>query len=78
MAGIESEEFNDTCVHSFHIYNNVWRPVISEELRCQREEDNPGDSYVVVMTKSRTGTVGVKVVEHVPHYLSTICSLFIR
>ena len=43
------------------------------ELRCQREEDNPRDSYAVAVTKSRTGVVG-----HVPRYLSTVCSLFIR
>ena len=38
MADIE---FNDTCVRGFHVYKDVWRPVIGEELRCQREEDNP-------------------------------------
>ena len=27
-------------VHGFHVYQDVWRPVI-EELRCQREEHNP-------------------------------------
>ena len=45
MADIESEEFNDTCVRGFHVYKDVWRPVIGEELRCQREEDNPRDPY---------------------------------
>ena len=49
MADIESEEFNDTCVHGFHIYKDVWRPVIGEELRCQREEDNPRDPYAVAV-----------------------------
>ena len=78
MADIESEEFNDTCVRGFHVYEDVWRPVIGEELRCQREEDNTRDPYAVVVTKSRTGVVGVEVVGHVPRYLSTVCSLFIR
>ena len=73
MADIESEEFNDMCVRGFHVYKDVWRPVIDEELRCQREEDNPRDPYAVAVTKSRTGVVG-----HVPRYLSTVCSLFIR
>ena len=54
MADIESEEFNDTCVRGFHVYKDVWRPVIGEELRCQREEDNPRDPYAVAVTKSRT------------------------
>ena len=78
MADIELEEFNDTCVRGFHVYKDVWRPVIGEELRCQREEDNPRDPYAVAVTKSRTGVVGMKVVGHVPRYLSTLCSLFIR
>ena len=62
MADIELEEFNDTFVHGFHVYKDVWRPMIGEELRCQREEDNPRDPHAVAVTKSRTGVVGVKVV----------------
>jgi len=65
-------QYNDTCVHVFHVYQDIWRPVI-EELRCQREEDNPRDPYAVAVLKPRTGVVG-----HVLHYLSTLCSLFIR
>ena len=54
MADIESEEFNDTRVRGFHVYKDVWRPVVSEKLRCQREEDNPRDPYAVAVTKSRS------------------------
>ena len=69
MADIESaEKYNDTCVRGFHVYKDVWRPVIGEELRCQREEDNPRDPYAVTVTKSCTGVVGVEVVGHVPRY----------
>ena len=52
MADIESEEFNDTCVHGFHVYKDVWRPVIGEELRYQREEYNPRDPYAVAVTSA--------------------------
>ena len=52
MADIESEEFNDTCVRGFHVYKDVWRPVIGEELRCQREVDNPRDPYAVAVTSA--------------------------
>ena len=55
------------CVRrGFHVYKDVWRPVIGEELRCQREEDNPRDPYAVAVTKSCTGVGGVEVVGHVP------------
>ena len=78
MASIKSKEVNDICVHGFHVYNNVWRSMIGEELRCQREKDNPRDPYAVAVTKSRTGVLGLEVVGHVPRYLSTLCSLCIR
>ena len=61
------------CVHGFHVYQDIWRPVIGKELRCQREEDNPRDPYAVVVPKPCAGIVG-----HVPHYLSALYSVFIR
>ena len=64
---IESAEVNDKCTYGFHVYNNIWRPVIGKELRCQREKDNPRDPYAVAVTKSCTGVVGVEVVGNVPH-----------
>ena len=78
MAGIELEEFNGTCVNGSHVYNNVWRPVIGEELRFQRKEDILRDPYTVAVTKLCTRIIGVKVLGHIPHYLSTFCLLFIR
>ena len=36
------------------------------------------DPYAVAVTKSRSGVVEEEVVGHVPHYLSTLCVLFIR
>lgn len=32
MADVEDEvqEYNDTCVHDFHVYQYVWRPVIGD------------------------------------------------
>ena len=62
----------------FHIYKDVWRPVIGEELRCQREEGNSRDPYVVAITKSRSGVVEEEVVGHVPHYVFINTLLFIR
>ena len=67
------------CVCGFHVYNNVWRPVIGKELRCQREDCyNLKDPYAIAVTKSRTGVVRVKVVGHILHYLSSFCLLFMR
>ena len=79
MVGIKSEEFNETYVLGYHIYDNVWKTVIGKELRwCQRKEDSPRDPYAVAVTKSHTGVVGMEIVGHVLHYLSTLYLLFIR
>ena len=52
--------------------------MIGEELRCQGEECNPRDPYAVAVIKSRTKVVEMEVVGHIPHYISTLCSLYIR
>ena len=44
-----------------------------EELRCKREEDNTRGLYTAVVIKSCAGIVG-----GIPHYLSALCSIFIR
>ena len=48
-------------LHGFHVYQDVWRPVIEELIiRCQMEE-------AVVIIKPHAGIVG-----HVPCYLSAL------
>ena len=77
MADIESEEFNDMCVRGFHVYKDVWRPVIGEELRCQREEDNPRGPYAVAVTKSRTGVVDFKISAKISSDFLSKCTGFL-
>jgi len=41
---LEMDEFiTDMCVHGFYVYQDVWRPAIGQELRCERDEDNDKD-----------------------------------
>ena len=49
-----------------------WTPVVVEQLLCEREEGNPRDHYAVAIKKN-CDTIG-----HMPHNISTVCSLFIR
>ena len=49
-----------------------WTPVVGEQLLCEREEGNPRDRYALAIKKSGN------IVGHVPHSISTVCSLFIR
>ena len=58
-------------VRGFHIYQDIWTPVIGEELLCEREEGNPNDRYAVSVLDNST------VVGHVPRHISTLCSVFL-
>ena len=60
-------------VRGFHVYQSVWTPIIGEVLNCVRKTSNRHDPFAVKMVKSPIGVVG-----HVPKYISSICSLFLR
>ena len=61
----EPEEFvTDSMVRGYHIYQDVWTPVVGE--------DNTEDRYAVVVMKDGV-TVG-----HLLRRISTLSSLFIR
>ena len=60
-------------VRGYHVYKEIWNPVIGEELHCQREMSNEKDRYAVAVKKARL------VVGHLPkRKISRICSLFLR
>ena len=55
-----------SCVHGFHVYQDIWTPFIGETLICRREDGNGHDRYTVAVVKS------AKVVGHVPHMISSL------
>ena len=55
-----------------HIYEDIWQPVVGEELTCGRERFNAADPFAVAVVKGEI-TVG-----HVPRNISVMCSLFLR
>lgn len=61
-----------TAVRGFHVYKDVWEPTIGEVLSCERDVGNSHDTFAVATKKS------TEVVGHVPRFLSSICSIFIR
>ena len=67
MAALHCATYEtDNCARGFHIYQDIWTPVIGKELLCEREEGNPNDRYAVSMLNVST------VVGHVPRHISTI------
>lgn len=72
MAEATLEEIRPSCIRGYHIYKDIWTPVIDEELQCRREPANIIDRYAVAVLKSGT------IVGHLPKKISRISSLFIR
>ena len=62
----------DSCVRGYHYYQDVWDPVIGEQLECVQEPANLHDRYAVAVLKEET------VVGHVPRKISIVCCLFLR
>ena len=52
------------CVHSNHIYKDIWDTVIGEELRCERELNNRSDRHAVAIKKD-----GI-IIGHIPRKIS--------
>ena len=57
----------DSCVHGYHVYQEIWTPVSGKYLR-----DNTEDRYAVAVCKLED------VVYHVPRAISWLCSAFIK
>ena len=38
--------FNSS-IRGYHVYKSIWSYEIGDELRCEREEDNPNDKFAV-------------------------------
>ena len=67
----EHEESKPSCIRGYHIYKDIWIPVIGEELKCIREPANMVDRYAVAVMKDET------IIGHLPRKISRIASLFI-
>ena len=56
-----------SCVHGFHVYQDIWTPATGERLSCQTEDSNAIDPYAVAVKK------GVNIIGHVPRKISAAC-----
>ena len=59
-----------SCIQWYHVYKDIWDPVVGKTLNCECEDRNPQDPYAVNVKKVGT-TVG-----HVPRVIWCICTLF--
>ena len=42
----------DTYVKGYHVYKNIWKPTVNEELETEMEPDNVMDKYAVCVKKN--------------------------
>ena len=42
----------DTYVKGYHVYKNMWKPTVNEELETEMEPDNVMDKYAVCVEKN--------------------------
>ena len=61
----------DSCVSGFHVYQDVWTPIIVEVLACRRETTNIEERYAIAVNKME------EVVRHVPCKMLFLCAAFI-
>ena len=57
--------FNDV-IAGYHVYKDVWDPILKEELVCERESQNAHDQNAIKLLKGRV--IG----GHVPWHLSRV------
>ena len=65
--------FVDSVVRAFHVYKDVWNPVVGETLICEKEFGNLHDPYAVSVVRGSGIIVG-----HVPRKISSLCYFFPR
>ena len=61
----------DSCVRGFHVYQDVWTPIIGKALACQRETINIEDRYVIAVNKTEVD------VGNMPCKILFLCAAFI-
>ena len=53
-------------LHGFHVYKEVWSPIVGEQLKCCYERNNCYDCYAIAATKHLLGRLANSTVGHCP------------
>ena len=65
----------DSFATGFHVYMDIWNPVIGEILKYKREPTNEADKHAVAMCSDSLGKESV--VGHIPQNISKFSSMFL-
>ncbi len=86
MAGASSgsafEHTMESAIRGYHIYQDVWVPVVNELLKTSQEHGNTVDNYAVAIYKEDTSPGaghGIRtVIGHVCREISRVCWFFLQ
>ena len=59
-------------IRNFHVYKDIWEPVIDQVLPCIQEPENPEDKNAVALMNKE------KIVGHVPKNISVWMAMFLK
>ena len=62
-----------TAVRGYHVYQDIWTPVLDEQFNCQQDTDNEHDRYAVKITR----TTEDEVHGHLPREISKVSYFFL-
>ncbi len=61
-----------SCIRGYHVYQDIWTPVLYQKLLCQREPGNLEDPFAVVVINNE------EIVGYVPRKISALYSMFLN
>ena len=64
----------DSCVRGYHVYREIWKASVGEQLPCERELQGGNSANPFAVAIKRSGSV----VGHIPGKISSVCPLFLR
>ena len=67
----------ESVIRGHHVYKDVWLPVISEDLMCQRELGNPRNLFAVSVLKTAPSlaTCLVRYLQFAPYFYRWVVQL---
>ena len=66
-------------VHGFHVYRDLWVPLLHEVLQTEQEFGNEEDQHAVTVIESVSSSdSSQQTVGHVPRSISRICLYFLQ
>ena len=64
-------------IHGFHVYKEVWKPILKERLNLSHERKNIHDRYAIATYKRLPGRLADSIIGHLPREISRPTRFFL-